>query len=328
MNFLPTSAFSELFIPFDKKTERDQKISLESRKRIFAYSMLDFFVSTLTYFDFFSSDMFDFASQAKLLAYELNDKELYPEHFLYLLVSPRKEDPLQLVQILNSYDLNLKNLQAKFQSLDSNFSFKKMSFLKNFKQKAQSTYYRIIEKVLNRDIKDYFFENFENIDKYIQSEQIPFSPSIWIVFEKTAENAIDRFKSGIITPEIFFLTLMENKKSKIGKIISSFVSEEIDWLVLRFKIIKRIYYHESLIKQKVKNCYFPFAYLYKRTIPEIAFDQFLEREDRRFEEIVITFRNYLISELISYDLEEYLTTELGCILRSIKKLGQHRSYSF
>lgn len=324
----------ESFVPFNERTEYQQKIGSESRKRVQAYSVVDFFMSTISYFDFFSTDMFELVQQAKVLAFELEDDFVSLDHFLYLLVSPKKVEPLELTNILNSYGINIKTVRSAFQtyieekniSSTQHSSFEKMSFFT--KKMCSSTYYQFLEFISASTFSDYFLENLFDFHNEIDDNEIEFSKSIWQVFEKSAQNAGYRFKTAVITPEIFFITLMEEKRKKIGKVISSFVPDEIDWLVLRFKLIKRVYYHESLIRQKVNRKYLPFTYLYKRTIPEISFDQFLTKDDRRLEEIVVTFRNNLISDLIVDDFNDYLQTDIEYTIRSIRKSGLQRRYSF
>jgi hypothetical protein len=39
------------------------------------------------------------------------------------------------------------------------------------------------------------------------------------LFEKTIDNALNRFKTPVVTPEVLFITLMEERTSKAGKII-------------------------------------------------------------------------------------------------------------
>lgn len=323
---------TESFIPFDQRTEYQKKVGAESRKRVQAYSMVDFFMSAVTYFDFFSRDMFDFVQQAKILAFELEDDVVYPDHLLYLLVSPRKVESLELTSILNSYNINTKTVYAAFQSYDkskgssSQIHLSKMPF--STRKFVTSKYYQFIELLRASDLSDYFLDNLFDFENEIYDSEIDFSSAVWQIFEKSAENAGYRFKTAVITPEIFFITLMEEKKKRVGKVIRSFVPNEIDWLVLRFKLIKRAYYHESLIRQKVERQYLPFTYLYKRTIPEIAFDQFLNKDDRRLEEIVVTFRNTLISDLVLYDFNDYLNTDVEYTINSVRRSGSQRRYSF
>lgn len=323
---------TESFIPFDERTEYQKKVAAESRKRVQAYSMIDFFMSAVSYFDFFSRDMFDLVQQAKILAFELEDDVVCLDHFLYLLVSPRKVEPLELTAILNSYCINIKSVCRAFKSFDdSKNSPLTLSTDKNFfspKKAILSKYYQFIEFINSSELSDYFLENLFDFENDINDDEIDFSSEVWQLFEKSAENAGYRFKTAVITPEIFFITLMEEKKKKIGKVIRSFVPDEIDWLVLRFKLIKRAYYHESLIRQKVNRKYLSFTYLYKRTIPEISFDQFLTKDDRRLEEIVVTFRNNLIADLLPYEFNDYLQTDVEYTLSSVRKSGSQRRYSF
>ena len=46
---------------------REEKISLEKRRRNYTYKTLDYILSNLTYFDFFSLDAFEVLKQSKKL---------------------------------------------------------------------------------------------------------------------------------------------------------------------------------------------------------------------------------------------------------------------
>ena len=60
--------FSETTLSLDSELLSSEKILIEKRKRHQTYLALDYFLSAVTYFDFFSLDTFNIVKNAKQLA--------------------------------------------------------------------------------------------------------------------------------------------------------------------------------------------------------------------------------------------------------------------
>ena len=61
---------------------RLEKINLEKRRRHQVYTTLDYLVSGVTYFDFFSTDAFEIAENSKYLGQICNKKQVTSEILL------------------------------------------------------------------------------------------------------------------------------------------------------------------------------------------------------------------------------------------------------
>lgn len=79
------------------------------------------------------------------------------------------------------------------------------------------------------------------------------SYEVHFLLEKAGENALFRFKTPIITPEILFITLMEEKNTKVGKILNKILKNSLDWYLIRYKLIKRIHNQEMNIRGEIEK---------------------------------------------------------------------------
>ena len=143
-----------------------------------------------------------------------------------------------------------------------------------------------------------------------------------VIFEKAAENALERFKTPVITSEILFLTLLESEESsKVRKLTRLVGMSELDFYLLKYKLIKRIHSQESAIREKViKNQHY-FAYLLKTQLPGDQFETLLKTE--LLATGVSLFRNILVSQVLQIDMFEVLKDDIH---KSIK-LTNKRKYS-
>ena len=141
------------------------------------------------------------------------------------------------------------------------------------------------------------------------------------MFEKAAENALVRFKTPVITPEILFVTMMEQKNNKVGKIIKKFLKNDTNWYLLRYKLIKRLHYQETDIRTNVSKNNHYFVYLLKLNLSEYEFNRLIETESLNLG--VSVFRNRLISQLLKVDIFNQLENEIH---KSIK-VSNKRNYS-
>lgn len=275
-----------------EKTLKD-KIAQEKRKRNQAYFALNHFLSFSSYFDFFSHDTFQIAKHAKYLAQSIQLKEV-PSEFLLI---PFLEINSEISIILQEYGFTC----AKFRCLTQ-----KYIRAKGFASEEKRWFaFRLP-----------FFRKKARLKK-----SICFSFEVNLIFEKAAENALARFKTPVITPEILFITIMEEKSYTAGGYIASLVSNQMEWYLLRYKLIKRIYSHELNIRSQLKKNEQYFAYLLKTQLPEIEFDRLIENELLPLG--ILFFRNNLIHRVISTNLIECLENET---YKSIKATST-RKYS-
>lgn len=270
-----------------------EKILSEKRKRAQIYSALNHFITLNTYFDFFSFDAFKIATNSRNLAKSFQSKTVACEHLLL----PFLETSSEISHILDESGFNKKEI-LKF--LEQKNGSKLFSFKEQLAFKLNLPFLR---------------------KKRFQDNSINFSLEVNQIFEKAAENALSRFKTPVITSEILFITLMEEKKNKVAKFITKSVSDKMQWYLLRYKLIKRIHHNELNIRTRVPKNEQYFAYLLKTQIPEIQFDRLIENDILALG--VLFFRNKLLSKVRSLSLPSHLEKE---IYRSIK-ITRVRKYS-
>lgn len=286
------------FIEEQPKTVAE-KILLEKRRRHQTYMALDYFLCAVTYFDFFSSDAFKIVKNAKYLA-QICNKNVTSE----LLLLPFFSYPSYVSKVLGDFDITQNEIETIIASLQGkkkeNFLQKQQKFLK--------------EKFLN--IKGFFIK-----EKLALNQNIKFSHEVNKIFEKASENALSRFKTPVISPEILFITIIEDKNTKASKIIKKFLKKDIDWYLLRYKLIKRIHNQESNLRSEViKNQHY-FAYLMKIQLTDFEFNKLIENE--ALAKGVSLFRNTLVSDILKKDLFEDISKEIYTSIRITNK----RSYS-
>jgi hypothetical protein len=245
--------------------ENSKEIKFEKRKRSQTYSNVDYSLSKITYFDFFSVDAFQISKHAKYFAQYLNLETVTPE--LLLLSCFYCESSLS--GFLKDYEY--EEFFEKFFFLRNpedetkiKFSFSKFTlYLDSFK-----------EKVL------------------IPNENIEYSHQINQIFLKAADYAATHFKNPIITSEILFLTLMDENKYSSSKLIKKILRNEVEWYLLRYELIKQLHHQEANIRGEIfKNRQY-FGYLLKSELQEFNFEKLLKKQ--KLEEGVLLFRNLLV----------------------------------
>ena len=276
-----------------------EKILIEKRRRHQTYMALDYFLSAVTYFDFFSSDTFKIVKNAKYLA-QICETNVTSE----FLLLPFFSYPSHVSSILNDFGVT----EEVIEKIVANIQPKKKA---NLFQKQ-----KIYLKKTFQSIKGFFVRETLSL-----SQDVKYSHEVNKIFEKAAENALLRFKTPVISPEILFITLIEEKNSKAAKIIRKFLKDDIEWYLLRYKLIKRIHNQESNIRSEVVKNQHYFAYLMKIQLTDFEFNKLIENE--ALAKGVSLFRNTLISRILKIDIFEEISQEI----RTSMKITNKRSYS-
>jgi hypothetical protein len=259
----------------------EEKIKNEKRRRNQIYITLDYLLSILTYFDFFSNDAFKITKYSKYLA-DIYNQDLVTSELLLL---PFFHSSNQVSSLLEEFKIN-ENLLKNLIFVSESKNQKSLNLLGQFK------------KIKNWKV--FFFDS--------KKRAKDFSHEVNLIFEKAAENALIRFKTPIITSDILFLTLMEQKNCKASKIIQKILKNETNWYLLRYKLIKHIHYHESNIRSEVSKNQQYFAYLLKTQLSENEFDRLIKNEG--LSTGVSLFRNTLISNVLKKNFFELLLKEI------------------
>lgn len=296
-------------IPLERKLE---EIQAEKRRRYQAYKALEYNLSSLTYFDFFSFDSFEIVKNAKFLAQIYEKKEVTPE----LLLLPFFDTTLEIGKVLKevgfdetfvqSFSTDLQKVIGKGTNQTEEGGIKKkiISFIKKTSNQVEEF------------VSEYFA--FDSKSEVIFNQKIKYSYETHQIFEKAAENGLSRFKTPVITPEILFITLMEEKDSKVGKKIRKILNDETTWYLIRYKLLKRLYHQEINVRNQVsKNQQF-FAYLLKTELPESSFEKLIKK--KLLSKSVALFRNLIIRDIMKKDLFDSFDIEThSAILISPKR---------
>jgi len=276
--------FFSLFAVSINELENISPIQFEKRRRNQAYCTLDYMLSRITYFDFFSADTFQIAKYAKYFAQYVNSKIVTPE--LLLLACFYCDSSLS--SFFSSYEIDdiieLLGLGKKKEKNDSN------TFL-NFSN---------------------FLESFKN-DSSLVNEDLEYSFQVNQIFSKAAENSLTRFKNPVITSEILFLTLMDEKNYPSFRLIKKIFKTEGEWYLIRYQLLKHLHLRESNIRNEVSKNQQYFAYLLKTQLSEKQFDKLIQKAS--LENGVLSFRNLLVYETMQTNLLNVLLDE---VKKSIK----------
>ncbi len=265
-------------------------IKSEKRKRLQVYNTIDYLLDLSTFMDFYSKDLIQI----------LNNSELFASATINLnKIGSYKNRKIEVEDILYSFFLTKTNLKNILN--DYNLTSKDISkyFSYSFKKSAPSSIFSYIKEMILPQTEPKF-QRIEWQDKPKFSEEVHF------LFKNSIINAIDRFKTPVITSEIFFITLMESN-TKHAKIIKNSLSEE-NWYMLRYKLIKNIHSEESSLRTDVAKSQKYFAYLLKSNLSELEFSRLLDLNLLGLS--VEYFRNKLFKTSLKTDLLELVKEDI------------------
>ena len=272
--------------------ELSQTIIFEKRKRNQAYFTLDYLLSRVTYFDFFSTDAFTICKYAKYFAQYLNLKVVTPELLL----------------------LSCFYCESSLSPIFLNYEFEEV-FEKLFGKKEEESSHLISLS----NFKD-FLASFQE-ESFISNQNIEYSHPVTQLFLKSAEYALTQFKNPVITSEILFLTLIDEKKYVTSKLIKKIFGSDTECYLVRYQLIKNLHAQEANIRGKISKNQQYFAYLLKTQVSENAFNFLLKKDSLK--EAVLIFRNLLIAETMKTNLNKKVFKE---VKKSIQ-LSNPRKYS-
>jgi hypothetical protein len=270
---------------FVLNVNQKEKIILEKRRRYQAYMAVDYLTSAVSYFDFFSIDCFEIVKKGKYLTELLKQKQLTSE----LLLLPFFESNSDIIKSFKDYGLSSEKISNLILSINK---IEKESFSQRFRK---------------------FFKKNEPSNL----KNIIYSFEVLNLFEKAADNALNRFKTPVISSEILFITLLEEKNSRAAKLLKSLVKDDVQWFLLRYNILKKLHNHESKIRGDVIKNHHYFAYLLKINLSDQEFESLLEKD--KLMTGVLTFRNILISEVLKFNIFELLEKEVKISINKKRK---------
>ena len=280
---------------FDSLKNNEIKIKEEKRRRHQAYIALDYLYPLRSYFDFFTKDTFYIATNSKNFTQILGKKIITSD----ILLLPFFYTDSPISEILQKYGITKENTENIILEYNPGEMYSKfnLNFLKDF-------------------IKNLIIYSPIEIQKIKPNLSIKFSLEVNTIFEKAAENALKRFKTPVISTEILFITLMEQDKTRAARILKKFIPDEMNWLLLRYNLLKKLYTHESTIRTQVTVNQQYFAYLLKIKFSDLEFENTIK--NGYLSDVVSSFRNELIGEALKINIHSLLKTEIYKSLKNLK----------
>jgi len=259
-----------------------EKISAEKQRRHQVYSALDYMISRITYFDFFSKDAFETAANAKLYAQICQKEKVTSEFILFSFFNEENN----LTELLNEFKIT-KTRIGKYISKNSDLMSQEKSKINSIFSKVNS---------------------FFTTKKTLKVKNLDYSNDTNKLFEKAAENALTRFKTPVINSSILFITILENEDLLASKMIRHIIKKETDIYLLRYRILKTLHAQEHVVRETVKPHQHYFAYLLKTQLTDKQFSTLIQRES--LAQSVSVFRDDLVSQVLKFDIFKMIEEEI------------------
>ena len=258
----------------------NEKITLEKRKRNQVYFALDYLKSHKNKFDFFSSDFLQLLKITKDLTKSFNQKKLSTDLLLFSFFNLDNE----IITIFKKFNINFEDF-LKYISYGYEIEYRKKNKFFEFK----------------KQIKMIFPKNIT------VNNNLEFNFELKNIIEKSIDNAC-RFKTPVLTPEIFLFTILEDKNNSASHILKLFLKNEMEWNLFRYEILKKIHNQETKIQGNIFQNARYFAYLLKTQLSDLQFEKLLRKED--LTKVVLTYRDLVIHKLLTLDLFAELEQEI------------------
>lgn len=268
-------------------------IKKEKRRRSQVYNTIEYYNNMPSFAYFYSQDLINILSCSQIWSNLLldhsrqNKAQVNSEDILHSFILCDSD----LEQLLGEYGLN-KELIFRTINIPSNKGSNTLPF-----SRLISNISARIPKIPDKVYKYLGIE--KTIKETLPKLNISFDPELIPIFEKSIIDARYRFKTPVITPEIFLVSLME-KKCKASDIIRSFINNEKDWYLFRYKLFQRIHFEESEIMKRVPKSQRYFAYLLKSRLSHLYLSRLIELN--LLKEGVHCFRTKLVEEALEKDL--------------------------
>ena len=259
-----------------------KKISAEKQRRHQVYSALDYMISRITYFDFFSKDAFEVAANAKLYA-QICQKENVTSEFILFSFFNEEND---LTELLNEFKIT-KTRIGRYISKNTDLISQENSKMDLIFSKINS-----------------FFKP----KSTLKVKNLSYSNDTNKLFEKAAENALTRFKTPVINSSILFITILENEDLLASKMVRHNIKKETDIYLLRYRILKTLHSHEHIVRETIKPHQHYFAYLLKTQLTDKQFSTLIQRES--LSQSVSLFRDDLVSQVLKFDIFKMIEEEI------------------
>lgn len=256
----------------------------EKRKRFQTYTALDYLISMTTPFDFFSKETFEIFLYSLYL-----HTILKPKNFSYTLffISCLEKGTISK-EILIQNNLTFENLTEILEFQENSNRIKK-------------------EKRAKKDLivfDNLFYFDFQKITLFLN---------------KILENAHNRFKTPLISEEIFLITLLELIKN--DKNFNFFLPaiSNVNYLNIRYKLLKKLHSIETALKIKTPQNFLFFSYLVQTQLSSFESKNLIFTETQ--ETGLNFFRNKLILDCLSFNINSHLKKRIH------QNISLYRNYS-
>jgi hypothetical protein len=277
-----------------------EKIEFEKRKRNQAYISLDYQLNATSFFDFFSADALQTVQTAKYIAYSNYQEKVTLNDFIITFCYIKSD----LLTILNEFGVCehiFKFTKLRISSNESNKIEKEEKISKfNLKWLKSKSYSKL--QTIKQEVKDIYL--------LLQNEQreLPkFSDELGKFLEKATKNALEKFKTPIVTLEILFFTLIDENK-ELANFLEKELKKDLSFQFLKYRVYQRIHRQESSIREMLPQNYHYFAYLLKSQLTEEQFDYLINNE--MLLQSILYFRNLLIAKILKQDIFPILRSEV------------------
>jgi hypothetical protein len=285
----------------------EKKIALEKQRRHQAYMAVDYLASVVSYVDFFCPDTLRIVKKATELS-QLLEKEVVTSDLLllpYFDVTSNKE----VITLLEKYGVTKKLIADRIANSQAPIS-------RTFQEKTFKLFSNIFFKIDIPMLSEFLTTPQKTVLEY----------EINSLFEIAAENAATRFKTPVISSEILLITMLETKKTKVGKALRSCLKNDLNLYLLRFGLLKRLHAQELAIRIDLPSNYQYFAYLLKANLLQSDFETMLDKN--YIEPAVLLFRNMLIVDAVQVDIGAEIKKEIRASIKAnSRKAIKRRRYS-
>jgi len=326
----------------NSNSEQFLKLENEKRRRIHTTAIFNSKLLTSSYFDFFSKDAFvlilesigaakfflknEVTSDLVLLAFiNLAEKD---DRFLNLFEKYELETDILVESILESAqifsDSHINCIKEKKISLKEIFNvFMDFTFGKEMTDQYKNLFFycweevkSVLPKKLFTNFPLFHFEKNEHLN-------IKFSLELQNLFLKATENAVQRFKTPIISPEILLLTFLEERTKKAGKILRYHLKTESRWYQFRYDLLKTLHSEQIFLVESVDKKYLLYLYLLQSRLTRKEFHEIRKTysmsEITSLNEITFRYRNKIISHLVKSNFYDDLKKEIFISIHAINQ---------
>jgi hypothetical protein len=270
-----------------------EAIKLEKRRRIQTYLLLNRQISTTLPATFFTFDIMQLFAKY----FRLKTDSLITQNTLFLLFLTFQKEVKNLIIEFLKEPLIIRQF---YLTCKSNFFVKKITKsylkLKNFS-------YQIVNQFLQR----YPHSN----------NSLHFTDNSLLCFKKLAQTGFEKYHTPLISPEIFFLTIVDNLACQKNLYLLNNFSTPFTLSLVRYQLLKSIYLHESMIRNKIPKSLHIFMYLLHLELPKKHIQTLFKTD--AINRIILIFRNKMLLQLLLLNVYKNYKQENNIISINMKE---------